>query len=642
MSLSESLVQESLRHAQLADSDAVEDFWSTPLKDAEETRQAYVRFSAEVPLDKGIVFYETMSGDRMNDNPYAIFKYLRSHPEYGSFLHVWSLGEHGTIPDEFAGLEDVVFAPRGTLSYVYYLAAAGHIICNAILPEYLTRREGQRYLNTWHGIPYKTLGRNAARARFGSATGLGTFLKATHVVTPCEFMTNALLSSYSMSGASTALIAETGYPRIDLTVNADSDSVAGLREQLGVVVDGDGAPVRPVVMYAPTWRSEDGSDTVDTEQLLHDLETLAHLDIQLIYRGHHRIGRLIKDSAIGDRVGHVIVPPQEISSNELLAAVDILITDYSSIFFDFLPTGRPIIHYLYDLDDYASARGLNLGVEDLPGVVARDAAELVYAVEGAASQLSAVPQGTDVATSPPQGGKYRAAQERFAPHEDGGASARAVEFFFGDSADGVPVRAARDGRPTIVFWAGCVADDKRSAEFLQEVIRFAKAPKFQVTMVVDRAATFDRELLKTIKSLKSRLSVIAYDAHAPILREPERAVYEGFVAESGTDFDTTAAQLRHSEILSGLFSREYRRRLDDAHFDALFLAPQLTRHELALAALACKDPLTRGRHRAFRLSLMSPMQRTAEVLLPKGTARRRQAERAYRALRRRLKKSPSA
>lgn len=648
-----SLVHAALRHARLAGHEAAEQFWTKPLGSTVRAHRAYLRYSAQVPVNTGIVFYETMSGDRMNDNPYAIFKHLRAHPEYGTYLHVWSLGTHGEIPAEYADLDDVVFVRRGTLSYAYFLACAGHIICNAILPNYLTRRDGQRYLNTWHGIPYKTLGRGAANARFGTASGIGTFLKATHVLTPCEFMTDALRYSYSMTGTSRARVAETGYPRVDLTVNADAEEMASLRQRLGIESREGGPLERPVVLYAPTWRGTDGTDTVDADQLLRDLGALAGLDIQLMYRGHHRIGRLIHDRDIGGRDGRVIVPPQEISSNELLSVVDILITDYSSIFFDFLPTGRPIVHYLYDLEEYARTRGLNLELGELPGAVARDLEQLLEAVSQSALALGAVESDADLRRVPLQGEAYTAARLRFAPHEDGDSSARAVDFFFGDNSQNIPVIEMRDDRPTVAFWAGSLADEEDAEEFLQQAITLATTGAYQCTLVIDRDAYISRDTLTAIKNLRERLSCVAYNTFPPVLLAGEAAKYNQFVGTTRADSNIARQAVSTSEVLYRVFSREYGRRLADARFDRVILAPGLNLHELGVAAFALESGLkldepwssvrallTPARRavgvvRPMVRALVIPVRRAVGALLPEGTSRRKRAEKVYRSLRRR-------
>src|SRR5699024_9931216 len=245
-----------------------------------------------------VIFYETMSGARMGDNPYGIFEFLRSHPSYGEFVHVWSFDGSESIPDRYRHLPDVVFARRGSASYAYFLATAGRVVGNANLPGFFARRTEQHYLNTWHGIPYKALGRNTPNARFGNPAGTATFNKATHVLTPCDFMTDAVVSAYSMSGVSNSTIAETGYPRVDLTLNPARRDLSRLSRVYGTddpQVLGD---QRPRVLYAPTWRADNDEDVVDTDRLIDDLKALAGLDIQLMYRGHHRMNRLIKDSSV--------------------------------------------------------------------------------------------------------------------------------------------------------------------------------------------------------------------------------------------------------------------------------------------------------------------------------------------------------
>jgi len=629
------LIREELRDANISSDEELRDFWTGSVTPASGIHEAYLRYSANVPLKSNVIFYETMSGDRMNDNPYAIFEYLRSHPEYGDFLHVWSMSQHGAVPDEFANDNNVLFAPRDSLAYAYFLACAEHVVCNAILPSFFNRRPEQKYLNTWHGIPYKALGRRAARARFGSGSGIGTFLKATHLITPCEFMTDALLLDYSMRGVSTARVAETGYPRIDLTVNAGAESVVKLRNELGLKEVGgeDGGP--PVVLYAPTWRGSEGQDTVDADQLVRDLDALAALDIQLMYRGHHRMGRLIQDRTIGDQVGRVIVPSNDISSNELLTAVDILITDYSSIFFDFLPTGRPIVHYLYDLDDYARTRGLNLRTDELPGAVALSTDELVDVVRNSARALIDLEPDANLAASPLQGAAYKSAQARFAPHEDGASSARAVEFFLKDRTDGVRVTLAKDARPTVAMWAGDVTGEPSSEAFLRKAVALAKTSRYQVTLMIARGAFIEKETVRAIKGVRDKLSVIAYDKGTPMLVPEEVGTYEAFINQNPATFRDASKALRKDSAATLIFSREYRRRLDDAHFDILLVGPELDAHELALSAFACHKPLSQGATRKLTPSFRARLRRVTGALLPKGSGVRRRAERVYRSLRHR-------
>lgn len=566
MTTPKSLIREAESDSRNRGPIAVSDFWTKPVGGTIKTNQVYAHFCETLTVVPQIVFYETMSGARMGDNPFAIFDYLQTHRKYQNLLHVWSVNDRENVPEEYRNSPNVVFAHRHSRAYAYFLARAGYVIGNANLPEYFVRRSEQRYLNTWHGIPYKALGRDSPKARFGSWQGTASFLKATHVVTPCRFMTDAVLSAYSMAGTSQALIAETGYPRVDMTVNPSNDRVSAICDILGITGSSvSAAPHKPVVLYAPTWRSDGKQDTVDSEQLLDDLSALAQLDINLLYRGHHRMDKMVGDRMVGDELANITIPPHDISSNELLSVVDILITDYSSIFFDFLPTGRPIIHYVYDLDEYAPTRGLNLTTDELPGTVAKSREDLVRGVNEAAKALAQAPSDADLAANPLQGARYAAAQRRFCPYEDGQATERVVKFFFQDDAGSSPVTYPRDERPTVVYWAGSPGKTAVATEFLAEVIRSGELATEQTTGVFERSASMKADFLKSIKSLKHDLSTVAYVRDTPMLLSSEQQTYSKFEELESPSITEVEKLLDDDPALRKIFSREYRRRLDWAY-----------------------------------------------------------------------------
>lgn len=632
MSQKTTLLRKALKDAKLT-SESAQGFWESSLGKAKTVRQEYIKYRTRTAVNRRVIFYETMSGARMGDNPFSIFEYLRSHPQYGNFLHVWSVDANSAIPAKYKRMYNVVFARRNTASYTYFLACAGHVIGNANLPGFFTRRPQQKYLNTWHGIPYKALGRNTPKARFGNPAGTATFLKATHVLTPCQFMTDTVVSAYSMSGVSNATIAETGYPRVDLTLNPARRDLTRLRKIFGTddpQVLGDS---RPRVLYAPTWRSENDEDVVDTDQLIEDLKALAALDVQIMYRGHHRMDRLIRDSSVSDLANNVVIPPHEVSSNDLMTVVDILITDYSSIYFDFLPTGRPIVQYLYDYEEYKRARGLNLELEELPGAVAFSREELVASVQEIAQELAQADENQDFSSAPLQGAKYNRAQLRFCPLEDGESSKRAANFFMKDDTVGVPSRKVRDERPTVAFWAGNLPEGPDAEYFLKQVIESGKSLNEQTILIIDRTASLNKTLLMEIKQLGNSISTVSFRPEGLTLLPTETAEYEGFVTDEIVDQEIAKSVLRKSTLLRELFAHEYRRRLDDAQFDHVILGTGLTNHELALASFAdAKSNLPQGKRILSTVPKPSMKQKAEKLSFPKNSTRRRLAGKAIRTL----------
>src|SRR5699024_1380083 len=205
----------------------------------------------------------------------------------------------------------------------------------------------------------------------GAAGSVYNLLQATHVLTPCPFMSETELTRFSLRGVFAGSMAEIGYPRQDLTVNATAAKKSGLAQELGL------DPAKKTVIYAPTWRGNKGTARFDAQQLESDIDWLMTLDANVIFHAHHIMLRHIKHV----EYGNIIVPPASIVTNELLTVADLLITDYSSIFFDFLATGKPIVHYLYDYNEYSEERGLLLEMSDLPGPVVFTGSELIATVD---------------------------------------------------------------------------------------------------------------------------------------------------------------------------------------------------------------------------------------------------------------------
>src|SRR5699024_3289670 len=148
------------------------------------------------------------------------------------------------------------------------------------------------------------------------------------------YMSNIQPECYQLKHVYTGQMAETGYPRIDATINMNFTERKQLADNLWINLD------KPVVLYAPTWRATYSNNVYDVSKLQKDLEKLSKLNDQLIFRGHH-----LSEKHIKGKLNNIKVVPQSIDSNKLLGVTDLLITDYSSIFFDYLVTDKPIIHY---------------------------------------------------------------------------------------------------------------------------------------------------------------------------------------------------------------------------------------------------------------------------------------------------------
>lgn len=514
--------------------------WATPVKSEEERNNLYAEMMHLTKLRDEMIFYESMSGARVMDNPYALFNFISGRSDSDRrLLHIWSATRPEVIPAELLGRTDVVFVRRHSPIYMLLLASARHVIGNSVLPKYFVRKQGQKYLNTWHGIGYKTLGRSDKNP-FGAGLSVTNMLQATHVISPCNFMTETLIYGFSLRGPFSGELAETGYPRIDTTLLAlDRKAKESLHAALGT------HPDKPTVLFAPTWRGDVSAAERQIRQVEKDLLMLSRFDANVIFLGHHIMARHLKELSVDG----VVLPSPNMNTNQLLAIADVLITDYSSIFFDYLVTGRPVIHYLYDYRTYAQSRGLTLALEELPGAITFDSV-------GLQNLVNAALEGNLPVTE-----RYELALRRFCPFDDGNVSERVSQWFLqGDKS----VQKVRDvgTRRKIAFWGGHLADEATLTEFLEELRNCANSGTAEVTLIISRQATKVKAAKDLLRSLGGAVSVVVRDAHEIGMTETEAE------ARSCPASERTTLQAR---LYKSIYQREYSRIFGEAKFDEVVL-----------------------------------------------------------------------
>ena len=192
------------------------------------------------------------------------------------------------------------------------------------------------YINTWHGTPLKTLGKDMEGPIGQHKNIQRNFLHSDYILSPNKFTSEKLIDSHDLEGLYNGEIIEEGYPRMDLTFNTDKEE---LRKTLENIIELD--PHKKIILYAPTWRGEVGSVSNINEELFNHISALNEKipdDYQLILKVHTLLFKYIKHD---EQLMNKCIPDC-IDTNELLSLVDILITDYSSIFFDYMATNKPI------------------------------------------------------------------------------------------------------------------------------------------------------------------------------------------------------------------------------------------------------------------------------------------------------------
>ena len=388
------------------------------------------------PVVPGTVFYESFAGNGALDNPEAIFRQLLRDPEFAGLRHVWSLdrASGGGIRAEFAHDPRVRFVRPRSAAYFEALARSQYLITNATLPPVFRKRDGQTVLNTWHGTPLKQMGYDMPDGAYEAANTMRNFLAADFLLSQNSHMTRMYREAYRLDALFTGRILETGYPRTDrqhLDEGGRADALELLRRN-GLDPDG-----RRLVVYAPTWKGASfSSPRDDASELLAaatELQNLLGEECLVVLKAH----QAVHEAIAGHRADALV--PNDIPTNVLLGLTDVLITDYSSIFVDFLSTGRPIVFYTPDRAEYERDRGTYFGAAELPGPVVVTIPELADAI--------AVPsdQHDSVAT------RWR---DEFTRMDDGDASARVIDAVFRHRAEPARSRPAAQRHSVLLHLGG--------------------------------------------------------------------------------------------------------------------------------------------------------------------------------------------
>ena len=292
------------------------------------------------------------------------------------------------------------------------LATSRYIVANNHLPDWFQKRDGQIVVQTWHGTPLKKIGHDIEAIHFADQRYLERVEKEVQnwdmLVSPNSFSTPILKRAFGFPGE----MVESGYPRNDILRRPDTEQQEReIRRRIGLP---DG---KRVVMYAPTWRDDQfyapGKYKLDFRVDLADARARLAADHVLLVRRHPNV----VDPVPGAGDGFVFDVSDYPDMADLSLITDVMITDYSSLMFDYVNTGRPILFFTYDLDHYRDTlRGFYFDFErSAPG-------PLVYSSEDLVTAIREIDRIQDAYAE-----RYRWFRREFCDLDDGYASARLAD-----------------------------------------------------------------------------------------------------------------------------------------------------------------------------------------------------------------------
>ncbi|HGH5431556.1 TPA: bifunctional glycosyltransferase family 2 protein/CDP-glycerol:glycerophosphate glycerophosphotransferase [Staphylococcus pseudintermedius] len=320
------------------------------------------------------VVFESFGGKNYSDSPKYIYEYMKDHYPELNYRWVFTNPETNRVPGEALKVK------KNSAAYYQAYSEAKVWVSNARLPLFLNKKENQTYIQTWHGTPLKRLANDMKVVRMpGTTTSLykRNFHKETsrwdYLISPNRYSSEIFRTAFWMPAEKTL---EIGYPRNDILVNRADDVAlqAEIREELNIQEG------KKIIMYAPTWRDDEfvkkGSYTFKLKIDLARLQETIGDDYVVLLRMHYLIANALDLKGFED---FAIDVSNYNDISRLYLISDCLITDYSSVMFDYGILKRPQLFFPYDIEKYATElRGFYIDYHnDLPGPIYTDPDALI-------------------------------------------------------------------------------------------------------------------------------------------------------------------------------------------------------------------------------------------------------------------------
>lgn len=321
-------------------------------------RHAYIDYLLTLPVDEKLCILEARNGRAIDGNIYYILRELLSGPEYQN-LKLYLVSENESceaamrrklqnLPEATAR---ITFVRLRSEDYYRVMACAGFIVNDATIGNFFIKKEGQVYLNTWHGTPLKTMGRKVTHEPHAAGNVQKNFIVADYLLYPSDYMMEHMVEDYMLAGISGAQVLMGGYPRNSVFF----DEVQRQAVRSRIASEGE-----KIYAYMPTWRPSLVGSELD--RVLSEIDAELESGETMFVNVHP----LAEESVDFSRYSRIRRFPEDIENYALLNAADALLTDYSSVFYDFAVTRRKIVLLTYDEEEYFAARGLYEPISALP------------------------------------------------------------------------------------------------------------------------------------------------------------------------------------------------------------------------------------------------------------------------------------
>ena len=344
-------------------------------------RKMYKKFN----VNEKMIIFESFWGKSYSCSPKAIYNYIIKQPEFNDFKFIWVFKDTKNRKNFFKDPRTEI-VKYDSKKYYQYFAQAKYWVINFRLSDCIIKKKNQVFIQCWHGTPLKRLGcdikidggNKLSSKRDIYKIYTNDAKKYDYFISPSKFCTEKFISAFNLDKLNKKdIIVEKGYPRNDFLYNFNQEDIIKIKEKLNLPKD------KKIILYAPTYRDNQhklGKGYVLDLQL--DLEKLKKElgnEYVILMRLHYLVANKLDLTNLND-FAYDVSKYDDI--NELYIISDILVTDYSSVFFDYANLKRPIIFYMYDLKEYqCEIRDFYIDLDELPGPIIEREEDLINSIK---------------------------------------------------------------------------------------------------------------------------------------------------------------------------------------------------------------------------------------------------------------------
>lgn len=378
----------------------------------------YLKYYLLNKIDDKLILFESFGGRSYSDSPKAIYLELLNNSKYNDYKFIWLFNDSSKY--KYLENKRTKVVKKGSSEYYKCYARAKYWIVNSIVKESIIKKKNQIYVQCWHGTPLKkircditvngsvmnTVSENRKRNDIDAK-------RFDYLLSPSNYATEKFISAFNLKKLGKEnIIIEKGYPRNDYLVNYKENNIKEIKTKLNIPKN------KKIILYAPTFRDNEHDNKIGyTYKINVDFDKLKDKlsnDYIILFRAHY----FVANSFDFNKYNNFVYDVSDYDDiNELYIISDILITDYSSVFFDYAILKRPIVYYMYDKNMYKNnLRDFYINLDTLPGPIVYNEKELIKTI------MNILPFKVN--------NKYKLFNKKYNYLDDGNSSKRVVEVVF--------------------------------------------------------------------------------------------------------------------------------------------------------------------------------------------------------------------